>query len=220
MSFMVTSTGQDFYLQGAGVLTNQIHIDDIAHALAQINRYTGHTTRPYSVAEHSLLVCEIAAHHGCSAVVQLGALMHDAHEAYIGDMSSPVKWAVGPSWSAFEQGFARLVRRQFGLQAVFASEGGRIKHFDLVALATERRDLTAYHPGHNAPWQVLYNIAPADWTSCCTLRNSQRRWDEWRDLFRAKFAALTRQIREQQLASLQSAVAETAPTTQPAEAQP
>lgn len=58
-------------------------ISDIAHHLSLINRYTGGTKHGFSVAHHSL---EVASKTQC-----LEGLMHDAHEAYIGDVSSPLK---------------------------------------------------------------------------------------------------------------------------------
>ena len=65
-----------------------VRIDDIAHALSLLNRFNGHTRLPYSVAEHSV--------HVCSDVVgdvelRLAALLHDAAEAYTGDMTRPLK---------------------------------------------------------------------------------------------------------------------------------
>lgn len=65
-----------------------ICIEDIAHSLAHLCRYTGHTRMFYSVAQHSLLVAEkIPGGSG----LKLAALLHDAAEAYIGDVSSPLK---------------------------------------------------------------------------------------------------------------------------------
>ena len=91
--WITTATGRDFPLAGLPTLMQgaQPCIEDIAHALAQINRFTGHAARPYSVAEHSLLVCDIVRAKGLNAHAQLLALLHDAHEAYCGDVASPTK---------------------------------------------------------------------------------------------------------------------------------
>lgn len=76
-----------------------IRIDDIAHHLAQINRYCGAARFPFSVAMHALLVAaiadEITPDRPASAIARLRlyALLHDAHEAYTGDMISPMKRA-------------------------------------------------------------------------------------------------------------------------------
>jgi len=66
-----------------------ISIDDIAHALSMMCRFTGHTERFYSVAEHSLAVSYLLASH--SREVQLQGLLHDAAEAYLVDVARPVK---------------------------------------------------------------------------------------------------------------------------------
>lgn len=207
MTWMITATGRDFHLSGAASLGNQIDLQDIAHALAQINRYTGHTTRPYSVAEHSLLVADIAQRAGATPMVQLAALLHDAHEAYTGDVSSPVKWALGNAWTEFETTLERTVRRHFNLQSVFASQGHLIKHYDLVALATERRDLTAFDPTRNAPWSVLHGIEPVDWIDLDDWIEPS--WKVWRDEFMERTVDLQNQIRHWTLSNLQRAVADT-----------
>jgi hypothetical protein len=69
----------------------QIDIRDIAHALSMKCRFTGHTRYHYSVAQHSLLVCLLATHRGYPEHVIRQALLHDATEAYLPDVASPLK---------------------------------------------------------------------------------------------------------------------------------
>ncbi|MCL4304315.1 HD domain-containing protein [bacterium] len=64
-------------------------IEDIAHALAHICRFNGHTKKFYSVAEHSLHTARIAAALSTDPRVAWAALMHDAHEAYTCDIPKP-----------------------------------------------------------------------------------------------------------------------------------
>lgn len=81
-----TWTGQKVYPLEPDADT--IVIEDIAHALSQICRYAGHTERFYSVAEHSVL---IAQHLVSPREWKLAALLHDASEAYLGDIPRPLK---------------------------------------------------------------------------------------------------------------------------------
>ena len=80
-----------------------VEIEDIAHGLAFVARWNGqtHGDHPYSVAEHSLLVEEIFCRLAPRPEPrwQLAALLHDAPEYVIGDMISPVKGAIGPSYA-------------------------------------------------------------------------------------------------------------------------
>ena len=98
-----------------------IEIEDIAHGLAFVARWNGQTRGdwPYSVAEHSLLVEQIfSRENGVSPKWQLAALLHDAPEYVIGDMISPVKAAVGPSYTELDLRLTAAVHIRFGLPAV------------------------------------------------------------------------------------------------------
>lgn len=77
-----------------------VDIKDIAHALSHICRFTGHTDPFYSVAAHSLACSFYTASD--DPIVMLQALMHDSAEAYIGDISSPMK-AFIPEIRALEE---------------------------------------------------------------------------------------------------------------------
>ncbi|PCI51943.1 MAG: hypothetical protein COB49_00635 [Alphaproteobacteria bacterium] len=82
-----TFSGRDHYLLTP--LPRDINWRDIAAHLAKINRYTGATPLPYSVAQHCVIMCDLSLPE-----LKPYALLHDAHEAYINDLSAPFKAAL------------------------------------------------------------------------------------------------------------------------------
>ncbi|MFN4116458.1 MAG: hypothetical protein ACK4F7_08175 [Inhella sp.] len=171
----------DMHQPGPGMLTPYA----IGHSLAQLNRFTGHAARPYSVAEHSLLVLEILEReHGVTPAnaqgveLLLAGLTHDAHEAVTGDLHTPGKRCVGPGWRAWEGHWERLVRAQFGTAEASRLNQALIKLADLQALATERRDLL---PSTLRPWNCLQGIAPIGWVNLAAPERCAMGWLDWRD---------------------------------------
>ncbi|HTX48111.1 MAG TPA: HD family hydrolase [Caulobacteraceae bacterium] len=98
-----------------------IEIEDIAHGLARVARWNGQTVgdHAFSVAQHSIIVEEIAAHlrPGLPARWRLAALLHDAPEYVIGDMISPFKAALGLDYRTFEDRLEAAIHVRFGLPA-------------------------------------------------------------------------------------------------------
>src|ERR687897_2976407 len=82
----------------------QLDAGDIARALANQCRFGGHCRTFYSVAQHSVIVSELVEQRGGDAEGAVGALMHDATEAYLGDMPHPLKHrsALGEAFRAAE----------------------------------------------------------------------------------------------------------------------
>ena len=78
-----------------------IDIRDIAHALTFLCRANGHFQIFHSVAQHSLECCAEAKARGCSKKIQLACLLHDGSEAYLSDVTRPVK-AVIPVYLEYE----------------------------------------------------------------------------------------------------------------------
>lgn len=200
MSWMITITGREHHLSTWQQLANEPTIEELAHALALINRFNGHTSRPYSVAEHSLLVMHIARIEGASTAAQMAALLHDAHEAFVGDVSTPVKWAVGEAWQAFEHQQAATLQNTFGIRSAMVSHRASIRRWDLTALATERRDLTAYNPGDSAPWAILDTpgqvVPPMEGPAfdLNATMYTEASWQDWRGAFLREHASLERAL--------------------------
>lgn len=116
-------------------------IEDIAHALSNICRFTGHTRAFYSVAQHCVIMSRHAWSVGESKEVQTLALMHDAAEAYIGDVSRPMKRAV-PSIKILDRMISAAIFKRFGIAQDEASVKA-VKLLDNRMLATEKRDVLA-----------------------------------------------------------------------------
>jgi 5'-deoxynucleotidase YfbR-like HD superfamily hydrolase len=127
-----------------------IHIGDIAHALSNQCRFSGHTREFYSVAEHCVRVSELLEEWGWDRGVQLWGLLHDASEAYLVDVPSPLKCADGFAlYRASEEQLMSAIAIRFEIPL---SEPAEVCAADGVMLATEARDLMAYRPEH---WQKL-----------------------------------------------------------------
>jgi hypothetical protein len=180
MSFVTTAHGHELHLTQPS--PGSITLPCIAHSLAQINRFTGHACRPYSVAEHSVLVVQIMERDfrvTCPHALFAG-LMHDAHEAFCGDMHTPGKRVIGPAWDRFEATLAQAVRSAFALHSASAMWADTIKQADLIALATERRDLL---PPSRTPWVTLEGIEPIDWLRLMDGHREQMSWTDWRQIW-------------------------------------
>jgi len=89
-TFTQTRSGNAFY--PFNPFRSEFSIEDIAEPLAKLPRFNGHTDGVfYSVAEHSVHVSRLVKRAGGDARAQLVALLHDAHEAFIGDIPAPLK---------------------------------------------------------------------------------------------------------------------------------
>lgn len=149
-----TYTGKPFWPAEGLYQNHAADIHDIAHALACNNRWTGHTRSPYSVAQHSVLGSYIVAPDGLNEIerqdLQFEFLMHDKPEAYIPDMSRPVKYqsAMAP-FREIESRLEGQLNPRFGLPRVMSPE---VKAADDAMLMAEYRDLMRPPP---LPWAFV-----------------------------------------------------------------
>lgn len=120
-------------------------LEDIAHALANLCRYNGHTHTFYSVAEHCVLVAQWVRDHTVQPSDRelRAALMHDAAEAYLGDIPSPLKTLL-PDFKALERQVDAAVATRFDFDYPFPPI---VKYADLHVLVDERRQ-ALYHTPH------------------------------------------------------------------------
>lgn len=130
-SWVVTLSGQRFNILKPE--PTDVRLEDIACSLARQARFNGHTRFFYSVGQHSCLGAQV------SPTKDIGLLMlfHDATEAYIGDLVSPVKRLL-PDFEIIESRIHWAICQRFGLELPTPKV---IKQIDRRLLATEVRDL-------------------------------------------------------------------------------
>lgn len=145
--YVSTFLGNRFYLTRPQI--DDVAIEDIAHGLAYQCRFNGQTNAFYSVAQHSLMVMDLVPPDH-----RFAALLHDAAEAYLGDMVKPLK-NLFPEFSVIEARVMAIIGEKFGLDLTHLALS--IKQADLVALATEKRDLM---PHSTEPWSYLAEVEP------------------------------------------------------------
>lgn len=123
-------------------------IEDIADALSKICRFGGHTSKFYSVAEHSIRVSQ-----NVRSEFMRQALMHDAAEAFIGDVVYPMK-CLFPTIKMLEHQIQKIIFDKYGIDYPISPE---VKIVDLRMLATERQQLLTEQ---EREWPVLLKAEP------------------------------------------------------------
>lgn len=113
-----------------------IHIEDIAHALSMMTRANGHFSHFYSVAQHCVNCYREAGARGYSERVRLGCLLHDASEAYISDITRPVKQNL-TQYLKIEEKLQGAIYEKFGLGDLTPEEKECIRAVDDGLLYTE-----------------------------------------------------------------------------------
>lgn len=122
VEYIHTWTGKEFNF--LDVKTEDICIEDIAHALSLQCRFNGHIGEFYSVAEHSMMVADLVAEETEDPTVILTALLHDASEAYLGDIVSPLKQFL-PDYKKFELMVEEKIAEKFSLIFPFPEVVGK-----------------------------------------------------------------------------------------------
>lgn len=161
-----------------------IHIEDIAHALACTNRFGGHLPEPYSVAQHCLVVSELCEED------PLGALLHEVAEALsgLGDVQGPVKRhpALHHVVKDLELRIELAAAERFDLDPGFASSPS-VKRADRIAFVWEDRDLRGSRADED--WAIALR------SSVPTRRIEPMSWRDARGWFLTRFMQLTRERR-------------------------
>ena len=137
--------------------------EELAHSLSRIARFSGHTKgqHGYSVAQHSIYVSRLLP-----ASLRFAGLLHDAHEAFIGDITSPVKWLIEQKtrtglFREIEKPLIQAIEERFDVALLpprLSDNEVKVIHTaDLQMLAVEKRDLL--HPGARL-WSELPECPP------------------------------------------------------------
>ncbi len=157
-----TFTGKRFYVTDPD--PDDVDIRDIAHALSMICRFGGHTREFYSVAQHSVLCSWIvedwAREKGKDdAYLRLCTLLHDASEAYLGDVVRPLKMGL-LDYCDLESKMMRVIYSGLGIEYPTEAEYKIIKKVDDIMLVSERRDLINHK---NISWgNNLSGVTPVE----------------------------------------------------------
>ena len=135
---------------------SQLDAGDIARALGNVCRFGGHARTFYSVAQHSVIVSELVEERGGDVEDVFAALMHDASEAYLGDMPHPLKHRspLGAAFKEAEDHLEAALQQHFDIKP----DVPEIKRADRALLATERRAFSdeRWH------WPELEGVEPLD----------------------------------------------------------
>lgn len=159
MTHVPTISGR--WIDLADMRPEDVDLGDIAYHLAGQNRFNG-GTEPfgYSVAEHSVRVA-----WKCRPSLRRAGLLHDAAEAYVGDLVSPIK-AADQTFRAFERAAWKAIALRFGLPGLPPPE---VEEADKRMCATEIRDLCPRRPAVWAlpaePYDDFRLTAPWSFTS-------------------------------------------------------
>jgi 5'-deoxynucleotidase YfbR-like HD superfamily hydrolase len=179
-AWIETFTGKKFHLLDPH--PDDICIEDIAHALSLSVRFCGHVRQFYSVAEHSVHVSQI-----CGPNDAMWGLLHDASEAYIADLSRPLKHCtpIGPPYLEIEAKIMAVIAEKFGLCSKMPPT---VKHADMVMLFAEKEKLM-----FGLDWDGKWGESPMKFngTLFCLEPNAAETWflDQFKRLRRTTLSA-------------------------------
>lgn len=133
-------------------LSKVVCIEDIAHALACVNRFTGQTRYPYSVAQHCLFVCERLRRLRRPLELRLAGLLHDAAEYVMNDTAKPLKLKLAPDERAeLEIKVDTAIEMALGFPYDRPQWKAEIKAADTYAVLVEARELL---PSRGKGWKA------------------------------------------------------------------
>lgn len=149
--WLQTFTGRKFW--PIDPCADEVSIDDIAHALSMLCRYSGHCLRFYSVAEHSVHVAQWLFDNGYPYEAVLAGLLHDATEAYVADVPRPLKQSL-PTYKDAESKVWRAIAARYGLAAELPAEVHEADNRILADEIQQNMKPMEWHANHDDPLGV------------------------------------------------------------------
>lgn len=137
-------TGKEVEFYPLDPREDEILIEDIGHALSLICRGNGHTKHFYSVGQHSINCAKEAKLRGYSKRVQLACLLHDGSEAYLSDITRPVKKDL-KEYLIIEEKLQNTIYKKYGIGDLTEDELALIKKVDDSMLKYEMKYLMNFH---------------------------------------------------------------------------
>lgn len=121
------------------IQADHIRLDDIAHSLSRIQRWNGATQVPFSVAEHCIHASDLASQQAPKLCPRLNLLLllHDAHEAYLGDVVTPIKRRLGPIYEDWASHLDVEIYRYFECAPPAEDEALIVRSMDKQAMRLE-----------------------------------------------------------------------------------
>jgi 5'-deoxynucleotidase YfbR-like HD superfamily hydrolase len=146
MSYYITHSGVRINI--AEITEADINLKDIAHHLTKICRYGGclDLSQHYSVAQHSIVLSNYARDNGYDLCVQRALLMHDATEAYLGDIVSGLKELL-PDYRKIERQVQELIFGKYQIETSFKIDR-IVKEFDTCMVLDEARTFMPHRYTH------------------------------------------------------------------------
>lgn len=143
------------YVDLAAVRPGDVRLDDITTSLSRITRFSGHTMHgiePLTVAQHSLMVHDIAKDLTDDPVAVLAAVSHDFEEAYTGDIITPVKRMLKDT--SFIRDIESSIQKQLMPDFDIDAHYKVVRYADLISLHLEREVLFGLNEEHDHKWPV------------------------------------------------------------------
>lgn len=154
--FILTYTKKQFWPTKAK--EEDVDIIDVAHALSMLCRANGHSTHFYSVGQHSVYCGLEAKNRGLSKRIQLACLLHDASEAYISDITRPVKRLLS-EYLVIEEKLQNTIFKKYKLHDLTDEENAMVKEIDDALLNYELKNLLGVENYNDLKLEKEYDLS-------------------------------------------------------------